>query len=81
MFIAVYRRSDDSVGFLELNPMTARLLEAIDNNENQMTGEALLRTLAKEINYGDADALVQHGAAALEEMRQLDILIGTRIPA
>ncbi len=81
VFIAVYRRNDDSVGFLELNPMTARLLEAIDNNDESRTGEALLRALAEEINYADVDALVQHGAAALEEMRQLEILTGTRVPA
>ena len=81
VFIAVYRRSNDSVGFLELNPMTAKLLEAIDNNDQQLTGEALLRALADEINYADADALVQHGAAALDEMRQLEILTGTRVPA
>lgn len=81
VFIAVYRRGDDSVGFLELNPVTARLLEAIDNNDEQKTGEALLRALAAEINYTDTNALVQHGAAALEEMRQLEILTGTRVPA
>ena len=81
VFIAVYRRSNDSVGFLELNPVTAQRLEAIDNNEQQMTGEALLRALAEEINYADADALVRHGAAALDEMRQLEILTGTRVPA
>ena len=81
VFIAVYRRSDDSVGFLELNPVTARLLEAIDHNDKQMSGEALLRALAAEINYADVEALVQHGKAALEEMRQLGILTGTRVPA
>lgn len=81
VFLAVFRKTDDSVGFLELNPVTARLLEAIDENESQLTGEALLRALAEEINYADAEALVQHGAAALEEMRQLEILTGTRVPA
>lgn len=81
VFLAVFRRTDDSVGFLELNPITARLLEAIDDNDAQLTGEALLRALAQEINYADADALVEHGAAALEEMRQLEILTGTKVPA
>jgi len=81
VFIAVYRRADDSVGFLELNPIAARLLEAIDDNDGQLTGEALLRALAAEINYADVEALVQHGAATLEEMRQLEILTGTRVPA
>jgi hypothetical protein len=80
VFLAVYRRSDDTVGFLELHPITARLLEAIEGNDAGHTGEALLRALAQEINYADADALVAHGAAALEEMRQLEILTGTRVP-
>ncbi len=81
VFLAVYRRSDDSVGFLELNPITARLLEVVEDNDGLLTGEALIRALADEINYADADTLVQHGAAALEEMRQLEILTGTRVPA
>jgi len=81
VFLAVYRRENDKVGFLELNPVTARLLEAIAQNEEQLTGETLLRELAEEINYADVDALIEHGAEALNEMRQLEILIGTRLPA
>lgn len=79
VFLVVYRRPDDSVGFLELNAVTAALLEAVANNAAMHSGETLLRTLAEEINYPDADALVEHGAAALEEMRQLGILTGTRV--
>ncbi len=79
-YLAVYRRSNDKVGFLELNPMTAGLLDAIDNNDDGRNGEALLRTLAKETNYPDVVAFTKHGLAALEEMRQLEILTGTRTP-
>ena len=81
VFLAVYRRTDDTVGFLELNPVTARLLEAIGDNDAQLPGEALLRSLGEEINYADVDMLLQHGTAALAEMRQLEILTGTRVPA
>ena len=81
VYLAVYRRSNDKVGFLELNSMTAQLLEAIATNEARDTGDALLRALAKQIDYPDVDALIQHGVAALEEMRQLEILTGTRTPA
>ena len=77
--LALYRDRDDQVGFLELNAVTAALLDEIDNNDAR-TGEALLRRLAEKINYPDADALVAHGAAALEEMRQLEILVGARKP-
>jgi hypothetical protein len=78
VYLALYRGSNDDVGFLELNAVTAALLDDIDNNSEQLSGEQLLRALAKRINYPDANALVEHGAAALHEMRRLEILIGTR---
>ena len=78
VYLAVYRGSDDKVGFLELNPVTAGLLEAIESNSAGSTGEQLLRKLAADINYPDVDGFIQHGLAALEEMRSLDIIVGTR---
>ncbi len=76
--LAIYRRSDDKVRFLELNPVTAALLDAVENNQSNLNGEALLKDLATTINYPDVDALIKHGVDALEEMRQLEILTGTR---
>ena len=78
VYLALYRGADDEVGFLELNAISAALLDAIEFNEEQHSGEQLLRFLAVKINYPDADALVAHGAEALREMRQLGILTGTR---
>lgn len=78
VYLAVYRQSNDKVGFLELNPVTASLLNAIEENVADRTGEELLRGIAAEINYLNVDAFIKHGAAALEEMRQLEILTGTR---
>ncbi len=78
VYLALYRDSSDKVRFLELNAITASLLDAVENNESHKTGEALLRNLAESIRYHDVDALIRHGADALNEMRQLQILIGTR---
>ncbi|NNC78496.1 MAG: DUF2063 domain-containing protein, partial [Woeseiaceae bacterium] len=50
VYIAVYRRPDDSVGFLELNPVTAGLLNAIDENSAGRSGRELLRDIAASIN-------------------------------
>ncbi len=77
-YLAIYRRSDDKVSFLELNAVTAALLDAVENNTSGRTGEELLRGLAKTINYPDVDALIRHGSDALREMRQLEILLGTK---
>lgn len=78
VYLAVFRRADDKVRFLELNAVTAALLDAVENNQDGLTGEQLLRKLAVTIHFPDADALLGHGLEALEEMRQLDILTGAR---
>lgn len=78
VFLAVYRRDDDKVRFLELNPVSAGLLDAIAENDSCKSGGQLLRDLAKTINYPDVEALISHGAVTLEEMRRLGILTGTR---
>ena len=77
-YLAIYRRSDDKVRFLELNAVSAALLEAVEGNDASLTGEALLREIAVKIHYPDVEALIKHGADALKEMRQLEVLIGTR---
>jgi len=76
-FIAVCRKANDDMDFLELNPVTARLLELIEANE-QDSGRELLLKLADEINYPDVEALLQHGAESMQQMRQTEILLGTR---
>lgn len=80
VYLAVYRTENDDVGFLELNPITASLLNAIDENESGKSGERLLQEIAASINYLDVDAFIKHGAAALNELRGLEILTGTRSP-
>lgn len=75
--LCIYRRSDDELSFMELNPVSARLLELIATNDRQQSGRELLLTLAEEMNYPDADALLAHGLEAMEEMRRSEILLGT----
>ena len=77
-YLAIFRQSDDKVGFLELNAVSAALLDAVEHNTEALSGETLLKNLASKIHYPDVDALVRHGVDALEEMRQLEILTGTR---
>jgi len=76
-FMVIRRNRDDELRFVEQNSVTARLLELIDENENQ-NGRELLESLGKEINYPDAPEFVNYGASILQDMRDADIIIGTR---
>jgi hypothetical protein len=76
--MVIYRNREDDLGFMELNPVTARLLELIGENEGN-SGRELLEALADEISYPDPTALIEHGAATMQEMCAAEILIGTRV--
>ncbi len=78
IYLAVYRQSNDKVGFLELNSVSASLLNAIEENDAERSGEEMLREIAAGINYSNVDAFIKHGAATLKEMRDLEIITGTR---
>ena len=76
-YLAVCRKSNDDMDFMELNPVTARLLEMIAANE-ESAGHELLEALAEEIDYPDKAAFVRHGKEAMEQMRDAEIIIGVK---
>ncbi|GMR17560.1 MAG: DUF2063 domain-containing protein [Gammaproteobacteria bacterium] len=74
--LAIFRNADDELGFMELNSISARLLQMIGDNAQQLSGRDLLLQLAGETNYADPEVLVTHGAAAMQQMRATEILLG-----
>jgi hypothetical protein len=76
--LAIWRKPDDELGFMELNPVTARLIALIDANDAGDSGEELLTQLGKELEYADVRQFLQHGRTALEDLRRSGIVIGTR---
>lgn len=75
-FIVVYRNTDDVVGFLEINPVTARLLQLL-NEDNRHSGRALLEQVANEINHTDHETVIQGGFAILKDLQARNIILGT----
>lgn len=76
-FLTICRKASDDMDFMELNPVTARLLEMIESNDDD-SGRDLLTRLAEELQYPDAEILIQHGLAAMEDMRHAEILLGVK---
>ena len=75
-FLAVYRKPDDSIVFLELNAITAHLLQKLINAPEK-TGRDQLQALAAEIGQ-DAQALLKFGADILTNLRDKQVLLGAR---
>ncbi len=76
-YLVVFRKPDDDVGFLQINAVTARLLELIDRDQTR-TGRDVLRAIAGEMSHPKPDTVVTGGASILADMHRLGIVPGTR---
>jgi hypothetical protein len=77
-FLVVYRDRGDRVGFLEINPVTARLLERLAAPDAEATGRVLLTRIATELGHPDPRVVIDGGADILEALRRRDVILGTR---
>jgi hypothetical protein len=75
-FLLVYRNNEDEVGFIELNPVTARLLELV-NEQPDATGRELMEQIASELNHPDPGVVIAGGEQVLNELRGQGIILGT----
>lgn len=71
-YLLVYRKKDFSVNFLEINAVTAILIQRLI--EQPQAGLKVLNRLAEEMQHAQADALVLHGQALLQDLIQKEIL-------
>lgn len=74
--LLVFRDAGDAVRFVELNPVSARLVALLV--EGGMTGRAACLRVAGEIAHPDPAAVVAHGAGLLEDLRAAGAILGTR---
>lgn len=75
-YLVVYRNRNDKVNFLEINPVTARLINLLQENETYKGIDAI-EHISKEMNHPNPDVVKQGGLAALEELQRYGIIIGT----
>lgn len=76
-YLMVYRDRRDKVGFMEMNPVAARLVELIQADTGE-SGRELLEKIAGELNHPQPEVVSSGGRAILEDMRNRDIILGTK---
>lgn len=74
--LLVLRNPADQIRFIELNPVTARLLSLLEPGE--LTGHAALTQLGAEMRHPDPAALVRFGTDILHDLYAQHALTGTR---
>lgn len=75
--IVVFRDREDEVGFMEINPLSARLLALIQEGQD-LTGREMLTGIAGEIGHTDPQVVIDGGQEILKQLRSRDIILGTR---
>jgi hypothetical protein len=76
-YLAVWRRRNDDVGFMELNPMTARLVELILGDTGR-SGRKLLEQIAAELQHPVPAIVIDGGAKMFSELIARELLLGAR---
>jgi len=75
-YLVVYRNRNDEVKFLEINPVTARLINLLQEDEN-LNGARAIATIIDELNHPRPDVVNKGGKDALEQLQQHGIILGT----
>jgi uncharacterized protein len=72
-FLIAYRDKEDAVNFIEITPITYRLLEIILEQENRSAEDCLLQA-ARESNHPDPELIVAGGLQILKELAGKNII-------
>jgi uncharacterized protein len=72
-FLIVYRNSSYDVNFIEITPVTYRLLEIVQEHESLLV-EDCLKQVAEELNHPDPEFIIAGGLHILKEMAEKTII-------
>ena len=75
-YLLVYRDPDDEVGFMELNPVSARLL-ALLQEDTTLSGRQALEQIAAELRHPNPEVVIEGGRQILQEWQQRGVVLGT----
>jgi len=73
-FLVVYRDPADEVNFIEITPMTYRLLEIIEQSEGIQT-ETALKQVAEELQHPNPDLIINGGLQILQELADKSVIV------
>lgn len=76
-WIVIYRDRQDEVHFMQLNPVTARLVQLLDDDEHHLSGRQALEQIVRELNHPQPDVIISGGMDTLRQLRKKDIVLGT----
>ena len=77
MLVLLYRDADDVVRFMEINGITAALLEQL-NSRPELSGREHLQRLATQLPQIPVEQVLHFGADMLADFQERGLILGTR---
>ncbi|MDF1587925.1 MAG: putative DNA-binding domain-containing protein [Gammaproteobacteria bacterium] len=72
VFLLVYRNQQDKITFIELNPVSARLIDLLNDNH---TGQQAAEIIAQQLNHPNPQLVIDSAKALLEDWINRGIMI------
>ena len=60
---------------MELNPVTAMLIQLINDNSN-LTTKQILENIAKQMNHPDPDIVIEGGMQIMQDLKERNVILG-----
>jgi len=73
--LVVYRDQEDDVHFLEINAVTALMLQML-SEDKQLTSKQILTHIAEQLNHPNPDVVIQGGLQILYDLKNRGVIIG-----
>lgn len=71
-YLLVYRNRDDTVTFLELNPVSTRLIDLLNQG---LVGQAAAEQIAQELQHPNPDVVIEGARSLITDWLEREILI------
>lgn len=75
--LLVYRTRDDQVKFMQLNGVTARMIELMKEDQG-LTGLDILKAVATELEHPQPETVIESGTGVLRDLAMRDVILGSR---
>lgn len=75
--LLIYRNREEHVGFMELNAVTAKLLQKVKSNSRK-NAKALLQDIAAELQHPNPETVIRAGSQILSDLVAKGVILGTR---
>ncbi|MCK5386820.1 MAG: putative DNA-binding domain-containing protein [Gammaproteobacteria bacterium] len=75
VYLLVYRDKDDEVHFMELNPVTAMLIQLI-NEDKDLTTKQILENIAEQMNHPEPNVVIDGGYQIIQDLKNRNVILG-----